>query len=106
MRTRFCAWTITLSNKTVLRTADSGLPGGGWLRGTVGPPGGAWGQFPASYHVQAAGAIGTLVYTFSPTLINEFSWGVNRGNQGVNALDKSAQPPSAALRPTRTPCSL
>ncbi|HEY3837859.1 MAG TPA: carboxypeptidase-like regulatory domain-containing protein, partial [Bryobacteraceae bacterium] len=30
---------------------------------TVGPPGGAWGQFPASYHVQSAGALGTLVYT-------------------------------------------
>ncbi len=55
---------------------------------TVGPPGGNWGQFPASYHVQAAGAVGTLVYTFSPTLINEFSWGVNRGKQGVNPLDE------------------
>ena len=33
---------------------------------TVGPPGGAWGQFPASYHVQAVGAIGTMIYTFSP----------------------------------------
>ncbi|MBS1857367.1 MAG: hypothetical protein JST11_18510, partial [Acidobacteria bacterium] len=53
---------------------------------TVGPPGGAWGQFPASYHVQAAGAIGTIVYTFSPTLINEFSWGINRGKQGVDPL--------------------
>jgi hypothetical protein len=50
---------------------------------TVGPPGGAWGQFPASYHVQAAGALGTIIYTFSPTLINEFSWGINRGKQGV-----------------------
>ena len=53
---------------------------------TVGPPGGAWGQFPASYHVQAAGALGTLVYTISPTLINEFSWGINRGKQGVDPL--------------------
>jgi hypothetical protein len=56
--------------------------------GTVGPAGGAWGQFPHSYHVQAAGALGTAVYTFSPTLINEFSWGVNRGKQGVNPLDE------------------
>jgi hypothetical protein len=53
---------------------------------TVGPPGGAWGQFPASYHVQSAGALGTLIYTISPTLINEFSWGINRGLQGVNPL--------------------
>ena len=35
--------------------------------GTVGPAGGTWGQFPHSYHVQAAGALGTAVYTFSPT---------------------------------------
>ena len=57
---------------------------------TVGPPGGAWGQFPASYHVQAAGALGTLIYTFSPTLINEFSWGINRGKQGVDPLDDTS----------------
>jgi hypothetical protein len=53
---------------------------------TVGPPGGAWGQFPASYHVQSAGALGTLVYTVSPTLINELSWGINRGKQGVDPM--------------------
>jgi hypothetical protein len=58
--------------------------------GTVNPPGGAWGQFPASYHVQAAGALGTLVYTFSPTLINELSWGINRGLQGVNPIDDTS----------------
>jgi len=55
--------------------------------GTVNPPGGAWGQFPGSYHVQAAGALATFVYTFSPTVINEVSWGINRGLQGVNPLD-------------------
>src|SRR5215471_6289981 len=49
---------------------------------TVGPPGGAWGQFPASYHVQSVGALGTVVFTLSSTLINEFSWGINRGKQG------------------------
>ena len=57
---------------------------------TVGPPGGAWGQFPASYHVQSAGALGTLIYTISPTLINEFSWGINRGLQGVNPLSDTS----------------
>jgi hypothetical protein len=56
--------------------------------GTVGPFGGNWGQFEHSYHVQAAGAMATLVYTFSPNLINEFTWGVNRGKQGVNPLDR------------------
>ena len=57
---------------------------------TVGPPGGGWGQFPHSYHVQAVGAIGTVVYTFSPNLINEVSWGINRGKQGVDPLDDTS----------------
>ena len=66
---------------------------------TVGPPGGAWGQFPASYHVQSAGALATLVYTISPTLINEFSWGINRGKQGVDPLtDASSNPNSGGVR--------
>lgn len=55
--------------------------------GTVGPAGGSWGQFPHSYNVTAAGAVGTAVYTISPTLINETTWGVNRGKQGVNPID-------------------
>ncbi|PYT11088.1 MAG: hypothetical protein DMG59_27340, partial [Acidobacteria bacterium] len=67
--------------------------------GTVGPAGGTWGQFPHSYHVQAAGAVGTLVYSFSPTLINEFTWGVNRGKQGVNPL---GDPTSTAVGGTKT----
>lgn len=57
---------------------------------TVGPPGGAWGQFPASYHVQALGAQGTLVYTISPTLINELSYGINHGLQGVDPLSDTS----------------
>jgi hypothetical protein len=56
--------------------------------GTVGPGGGAWGQFEHSYHIQAAGALATVVHTFSPNLINEITWGVNRGKQGVNAIDR------------------
>ncbi len=56
--------------------------------GTVGPQGGNWGQFPHSYNVRAAGAVGTLVHTFTPTLVNESTWGVNRGRQGVNPLDE------------------
>ncbi|MDR3701849.1 MAG: carboxypeptidase-like regulatory domain-containing protein [Candidatus Sulfopaludibacter sp.] len=58
--------------------------------GTVNPVGGAWGQFPASYHVQAAGAVATMVYTIQPNLINEFSWGINRGKQGVDPLDSTS----------------
>jgi hypothetical protein len=67
--------------------------------GTVGPAGGAWGQFEHSYHVQAAGALGTLVYTFSPNLINEVSYGVTRGKQGVNPIN---QVDSTAVGGTKT----
>ncbi len=67
--------------------------------GTVGPAGGAHGQFPHSYNVRAAGAVGTAVYTFSSNLINEFSWGVNRGKQGVNPLDEVS---STAVGGTKT----
>src|SRR5262249_13336819 len=42
---------------------------------------------PHSYHVQAAGALGTVVYTINPSMVNEFSYGVTRGKQGVNPLD-------------------
>jgi hypothetical protein len=56
--------------------------------GTVGPGGGNWGQFPHSYHVQAAGALATAVYTFAPNLVTEFTYGANRGKQGVNPLDE------------------
>ena len=61
---------------------------------TVGPPGGAWGQYPASYHVQAVGAIGTMIYTFSPNLINEVSWGINRGKQGVDPTNDTSSNPN------------
>jgi len=58
--------------------------------GTVNPPGGTWGEFPASYHVQSAWALGTMVYTFSPTLINELVWGITRGKQGVDPLSDTS----------------
>src|SRR5262249_50205718 len=48
---------------------------------------------------QAAGAVATAIYTFSPTLINELSYGVNRGKQGVNPLDN---PTSTATGGTKT----
>jgi hypothetical protein len=67
--------------------------------GTVGPVGGGWGQFPHSYHVQAAGAVGTIVYTINPNMVNEFSYGVTRGKQGVNPLDTAT---STATGGTKT----
>jgi hypothetical protein len=43
--------------------------------GTRKPVGGTCGQSPASYFVQAAGAVGTKAHTFSPNRFNEFEWG-------------------------------
>ena len=31
-----------------------------------------------------------MVYTIKPNLINEFSWGINRGKQGVDPLDSTS----------------
>ena len=44
--------------------------------------------------MQAAGALATLIYTISPTIINEFSWGINRGLQGVGPLDNASSNPN------------
>jgi hypothetical protein len=49
--------------------------------------------------VQAAGAVATVVHTFSANLINEFSYGVTRGKQGVNPID---QVDSSAVGGTKT----
>ena len=97
--TRSCAWTTTSRRRC--RSTSACLQDYQAQNGynvTVGPPGGAWGQFPASYHVQAAGALGTLIYTISPTLINEVSWGINRGKQGVDPLDRCQQQPEHRRR--------
>lgn len=79
-----------LGSKTVMyaRLLQDYLAQNGY-GGTVNPVGTNWGQFPASYHVQAAGAVATVIHTFSPNLINEFTWGINRGKQGVEATDQT-----------------
>ena len=79
-------WNIAPKHMAYVRLMQDYLAVDGY-GGTVNPVGGVWGQFPASYHVQAAGAAGTVISTFTPTLINEFTYGLNRGKQGVNAID-------------------
>lgn len=79
-------WNVASKHMAYVRLLQDYLAVDGY-GGTVNPVGGVWGQFPASYHVQAAGAVGTVISTFTPTLINEFTYGLNRGKQGVNAID-------------------
>jgi hypothetical protein len=44
---------------------------------------GGWGQLPTDYGIQSAGAVATVIHTFRPNLINEFTAGVNRAHQTV-----------------------
>lgn len=46
----------------------------------------AWPQLPISYEIHSAGAVATLIHTFNPTTVNEFTFGVNRAKQTVDAL--------------------
>jgi len=49
-----------------------------------------WPQLPISYEIHSAGVVSTLIHTFSPTKINEFTFGVNRAHQTVAALTQAA----------------
>jgi hypothetical protein len=47
-----------------------------------------WPQFPMNYEIHSAGAVATLIHTFSPTSVNELTVGVNRAKQTVTALSQ------------------
>ena len=49
-----------------------------------------WPQLPISYEIHSAGAVATLLHTFSPTKVNELTFGVNRAKQTVAALTQAA----------------
>lgn len=46
----------------------------------------SWAQLPINYQIRSAGMVSTLIHTFSPTLVNEFTFGVNRAKQTVDPL--------------------
>ena len=46
----------------------------------------SWPQLPINYQIRSAGMVSTLIHTFSPTLVNEFTFGVNRAKQTVDPL--------------------
>jgi hypothetical protein len=58
---------------------------------TVGLGGGnnQWPQLPISYQIHSAGAVATLIHTFNATMVNEFTFGVNRAKQTVDPLSAS-----------------
>jgi hypothetical protein len=47
-----------------------------------------WPQFPIKYAIESRGLVSTLIHSFSPTLTNEFTFGVNRALQTVNPLNQ------------------
>lgn len=49
---------------------------------------GNWPQFPIEYSIQSAGLVSTLIHTFKPNLVNEFTFGVNRALQLVSPLNQ------------------
>jgi Carboxypeptidase regulatory-like domain len=49
-----------------------------------------WPQLPISYQIHSAGIASTLLHTFSPTMVNELTFGVNRAKQTVDPLTQSA----------------
>jgi hypothetical protein len=47
----------------------------------LGAAGDGWGQFPHSYFIPSVGAAATYIHTFTPTLVNEATFGQNRAHQ-------------------------
>jgi hypothetical protein len=48
----------------------------------------SWPQLPIKYEIFSSGSVATLIHTFSPTKINEVTFGVNRALQTVNPLNQ------------------
>jgi hypothetical protein len=48
-----------------------------------------WPQFPIKYQIESRGLVSTLIHTFNPTLVNEFTFGVNRALQTVSPLNQA-----------------
>lgn len=49
----------------------------------------SWPQLPINYQVRSAGSVATLIHTFNPTRINEFTFGINRAKQTVDPLNQA-----------------
>lgn len=50
----------------------------------------SWPQLPISYEIHSAGAVATLLHTFSSAKVNELTFGVNRAKQTVDPLTAAA----------------
>ena len=64
----------------------TGNDGYGQILGALGD---GWRQFPHGYDIPSAGAVAALIHTFTPNLISETSWGINRGHQMNTPTDQA-----------------
>ncbi len=48
-----------------------------------------WPQFPIEYSIDSKGIVSTLIHSFSSTITNEFTFGVNRAFQNVAPLNQA-----------------
>ena len=48
----------------------------------------SWPQLPMIYDIHSVGSVATLIHTFSPTKLNEFTFGINRAKQLVAPLNQ------------------
>jgi Carboxypeptidase regulatory-like domain len=64
--------------------------GGYGLLAALGGSDNNWPQLPISYEIHSAGAVATLLHTFSPNKVNELTIGVNRAKQTVTPLTQAA----------------
>lgn len=51
---------------------------------------GAWGQGYTDYAAPSAGAVLTMIHTFRPNLLNEFTWGINRFDEQLSPSDPAS----------------
>ncbi len=76
-----------------------------------------WPMWDGEYNVVSHGVVGTVIHTFSPTLVNEFSYGINYTDQSVQVnqaqmaaftRDKAGLPQSALPQfyPANNPMNL
>ncbi len=55
----------------------------------LGATGANWGQLLTGLDYPARGVVGTVIHTFTPTLVNESTWGVNLYRFHVNVKDQA-----------------
>lgn len=63
----------------------TGNDGYGQILGALGD---GWRQFPHGYDIPSAGAVASLIYTFTPTVVSETMWGITRGHQMNTPTDQ------------------